>query len=112
LFYQTVHEKTLIGGHISRVPDSKIQALASRPLLRRILKLQGENLPLDTTTDRLARTPLDDLAALQVRYVIIHPPFSQAPVRDYVETTLPVEKISEEEGVVAFRVLAPPEKAR
>jgi hypothetical protein len=106
LFYQTAHEKMLIGGHISRVPDSKIQALASRPLLRRILKLQGENLPLATTTDRLARTPLDDLAALQVRYVIIHPPFSQAPVRDYVETTLPVEKISEENGVVAFRVLA------
>jgi hypothetical protein len=106
LFYQTVHEKMLIGGHISRVPDSKIQALASRPLLRRILKLQGENPPLATTTDRLARTPLGDLAALQVRYVIIHPPFSQAPVRDYVETTLPVEKISEENGVVAFRVLA------
>jgi hypothetical protein len=79
LFYQTVHEKMLIGGHISRVPDSKIQALASRPLLRRILTLQGENLPLATTTDRLARTPLDDLAALQVRYVIIHPPLQPGP---------------------------------
>lgn len=106
LFYQTVHEKKLIGGFISRVPDSKIQALAARPLLRRILELQGEKLAPDTAEDRSDRAPLDDLAVLQVRYVIIHPPFSQAPVRDYVETTLPVEKISEENGVVAFRVLA------
>jgi hypothetical protein len=105
LFYQTVHGKKLLGGHVSRVPDIKIQALASRPLLRRILELQGENLAPDTTSDSSEWSPLADLAALQVQYVIIHPPFDHSHVRDYVESTLPVKKISEQNRVVVFRVL-------
>jgi len=105
LFYQTVHEKKLIGGHISRVPDSKIQALASRPLLRRILELQGGGPSADTPEDLPDRTGVDDLSRLQVKYIIVHPPFNQSRVRDYVEATLPVEMISNENGVIAFRVL-------
>jgi hypothetical protein len=105
LFYQTVHEKKLVGGYLSRAPEAKMLALASRPFLRRILELQGEYFPSSAPADQPARTPLEDLAALQIRYVIIHPPFDHSPIRDYVETTLPVEKISEKEGVVAFRVV-------
>jgi len=106
LFYQTVHEKRLLGGHISRVPDATIQALTARPLLQNILELQGGNLPTGAVRDRPDRTPLDDLAALHVRYVIIHPPFTHSLVRDYVEKALPVTKISEENAVVAFRVIS------
>ena len=110
--YQTVHENKIVGGYISRVPDAKIQALAARPLLRKILELQGTNLPPDIIHDQPGGTPIDDLAALQVRYIIIHAPFSRAPVRDYVEATLPVEKISEENGVVAFQVTSRGGKTR
>jgi len=112
LSYQTVHENKIVGGYISRVPDAKIQALAARPLLRKILELQGTNLPPDIIHDQPGGTPIDDLAALQVRYIIIHAPFSRAPVRDYVEGTLPVEKISEENGVVAFQVTSRGGKTR
>ncbi len=104
LYYQTVHEKKLVGGYISRVPDEVIRALARRALVRRILELQGGNSLAGLSHDSPVGTPLDDFKALKVRYVIIHPPFDHSRVRDYVEATLPVEKISEEDGVVAFRV--------
>ncbi len=112
MFFQTVHEKRLVGGHISRVPNATIQPLAARPLLRSILELQGANLPIGAIRDRPDRTHLDDLAALQVRYVIIHPPFDHSRVRDYVETKLPVTKISEDNGVVAFRIIPHAGEAR
>ncbi len=112
LFNQTVHEKKLVGGHISRVAEAKIRALMSRPLLRKILELQGEKLPPDTTAERPDLTPLDDLMALGVQYVIVHPPFGQSPVRDYMERALPVEKVFDENGVVAFRIVARMEEAR
>ena len=112
MLYQTVHEKKIVGGQISRVPDATIQAFASRPLLRKILEVQGEKLPPDTAEDRPVRALLDDLAVLQVRYVIIHRRFTHSRIRDYVEATLPVEKISEENGVIAFRVIPQAEHAR
>jgi hypothetical protein len=112
LYYQTVHEKRIIGGYISRVPDRKKRVIVARPLLRKILELQGTNLAPDIIHDQPGGTPIDDLAALQVRYIIIHAPFSRAPVRDYVEATLPVEKISEENGVVAFQVTSRGGKTR
>jgi hypothetical protein len=105
LSYQTVHNHRIIGGYVSRVTDAKIQALTARPLLRRILELQGENIASVTSADRPVRSHLDDLADLQVRYVIIHPPFTHSRVRTYVEESLPVEKVSEENGVVALRVM-------
>ena len=105
LYYQTVHEKKLVGGLVARAPVAKIRSLEARPLLRKILELQGENPSPDTTEDRSDHIPPDDLAALKVRYVIIHPPFDQSRVRDYVEANFAVQKISEENGVVAFRVM-------
>jgi len=107
LFYQAVHEKKTFNGFVSRAPTGRLQALGTPPLLRNILDLQGGDLPSGASSNLSARAISDSLAALQVRYVVIHPPFSQSPVRHYVETALPVEKVSEEDGVVAFRVRGP-----
>ena len=103
LYYQTVHEKKLLGGLVSRVPSAKVQALMEQPLLRSVLEVQ-ETTAMDRVHERPARPALDELAALQIRYVVFYPPFNHSPVRDYVEATLPVAKISEDGGVVAFRV--------
>ncbi|HZY31588.1 MAG TPA: hypothetical protein VFF86_08100 [Candidatus Methylomirabilis sp.] len=104
LYYQAVHGKKIVGGYISRVPDAKIDALAGRPLLRKLLELQGTGLPIDAMSGQPGGKPLDDVLELRIRYVIIHPPFDRSRVRDYVEATLPVEKVVEENGVVAYRI--------
>ena len=45
-----------------------------------------------------------DLTALDVRYFVLHRPYDGSRVREFVETVLPVEKVFDEDGVVAFRV--------
>jgi hypothetical protein len=104
LYHQTVHGKRIVGGYIARVPNRTIEALAARPLLKHFLELQDGHLTAGGGTRDQTLLLLDDLKALQVRYVILHAPFNRSPVRDYVEGALPVETVAEEVDWVAYRV--------
>jgi hypothetical protein len=105
LRYQTAHGKPIVGGYISRVPEHTLAALAGRPLLRRILELQGAHQPPGGGVQgRPVRDLLDDLMALRVRYIVIDPPWTRHPVRDFIEATLPVAKVLDSDEAVAYRV--------
>ena len=103
MYYQTVHGQRTVGGYVSRAPVAALEAMERRPLLRRILALQADR-PGDAGSPANERAAAAaDLAALAVRYVVLHRPYDRSPVRAFVETVLPVEKVYEEQGVVAFR---------
>jgi hypothetical protein len=105
--YQTAHGKKLFGGYnIARVREPRIRALGAHPVLRKVLDLQEGRATGSPSGDRDLRRIDNELEALGVRYVIIHPPFHRSPVREYVEAVFPVEKISDGDGVVAFRIRA------
>jgi hypothetical protein len=105
LYYQTVHEKRLVGGYVSRVPDEKIRTLEARPALETLLELQHPGRPGQPHSERPVAALISDLAVSQVRYLVIHRPLEVSRVRAFIESRLPVEKIYEENGVLAFRVI-------
>jgi len=104
MFYQTVHGQKMFGGYVSRASQPKMQALEAHRVLREILELQEGRVGGGPRGAGDLRQIEDELAALRVRYVIIHPPFDRSPVRDYVEAVFPVEKVSEEGGILALRI--------
>ena len=106
MYYQTVHEKSLVGGYVSRVPDEKIRKLEARPLLKTLLELQRDGRPSQAHSEMPVSALISDLAALQIRYLVIHRPLDHSRVRAFVESRLPVEKIHEDNGVLTFRVIA------
>jgi hypothetical protein len=64
MFYQTIHDKRIIGGVVSRTPYDADAFLDANPLLG---AMRNENVPDEYIRDRLAV-----LAAQNVRYVIVH----------------------------------------
>lgn len=108
MYYQTVHGRKMHGGYVSRAPGAALRAIAARPLLRRILALQADRPDEAGGAPRAEPAELADLTALHLRYVVLHRPYDRSRVREFVETALPVEKIFDEDGVVAFRVRSRP----
>ena len=68
LYYQTIHQKPIIGGWVSRLPHSTLRSLQQNPMVRKLMEIhQG-----------MQTGPVDVVANLQllkhqnVRYVIVH----------------------------------------
>jgi hypothetical protein len=70
-FFQTLHEKPLVGGYLSRLPPNAIEHYRQIPLISELLDL-SEGLPVDPHRARaaLAQTPASR-AALNIGWVVI-----------------------------------------
>ena len=66
MFYQTTHEKKMVGGFFSRAPDDAYAFVAADPLLGPLLAGRSPDPALDT------RKHLASLAAYDVRYILLH----------------------------------------
>jgi len=66
MFYQTIHEKKMLGGHVSRAPDNAYAFVAGDSLLGPLLAEKAPDPGLDT------RKHLASLAAYDVRYILLH----------------------------------------
>ena len=66
MFHQSIHEKKMVGGHVSRAPDDAYAFVAGDPLLGPLLAGRSPDPALDT------RKHLASLAAYDIRYILLH----------------------------------------
>ncbi len=72
-FYQTFHEKRLVGGYISRLPGGSLERYRRNPTLRVLLRL-SEGTPVDPELYEEGLRQADrNMRRLQVGYVVIDP---------------------------------------
>ncbi|MHB0875092.1 MAG: interleukin-like EMT inducer domain-containing protein [Anaerolineae bacterium] len=104
-YYQTYHEKRLLGGNTSRNPELKFQYFSEMPVLSSIVALEaGREVPAETmAVDRAAALAV--LGFLGVRYVVTHAPPVGESLIGYVESVLPVRLIAEEGGMRLYEVI-------
>jgi hypothetical protein len=70
-FFQTVHEKSLVGGYLSRLPNGAIGRYRRNPVVRALLLL-SEGTPLDVgTEDSAIELGPAFVSNMQVAYVVI-----------------------------------------
>ena len=112
-FYQTQHQKPLLGGNTSRNPEFKFQYFTEAPVIKSLTLLEtGHELPPQAwQTDRLYAA--DVLRFFNIKYIVVRseaPTFQNTPAAaiPYIEQVLPVEKVSETPDLSLYRVNLPP----
>jgi hypothetical protein len=96
LFYQTIHQRPLVGGFVARLPPSVLAAYENDPLLAGLLRLSAG--------DELEHTPplpdrelaLDKLRENGIRFIVLDRGRASPKLIEYVERVLPVSLIAEE----------------
>ncbi len=120
-YYQTVHQKPMLGGNISRAPAFKFDYYRNIPLFRAIAQteLPQSNPAVDPDTLAKAAQQAGELMTLyNVRYLVVHDPIAgRKPYADTFTATrklvfdlLPLdpEPAFAGDGVAAYRVNQPP----
>ncbi|MCB9143689.1 MAG: hypothetical protein H6646_15600 [Anaerolineales bacterium] len=116
-WYQTVHNRPILGGNTSRNPSFKFEYFERLPLLQAITTIEAYGQP-DDATDAAARASAAELMALwNVGYVVVNPPVPERypyvdtwqTSRDYVLDVVPVDPqpVWDADGVQVYRVQQP-----
>ena len=89
-FYQTFHEKRLVGGYISRLPADSVMRYRGNPTLRVMLRL-GEGTPVDADLMSRGRGAAERVMhRLQIGYVVIDLRRTPPELREFVRTAFPL----------------------
>ncbi len=106
LYYQTLHGKPIVEGHISRYTVEDYAFIASNALLRTLYQVaeRPAHLPEDTFTgDPLRLGPaLQELRASGVRYILLHKPYADVALQAHFQNTLPLVPIYEDANLAAY----------
>lgn len=98
LFYQTIHQRPLVGGFVARLPRHVTAAYETDPLLAGLLRLSA---PEEVTHAK----PLPDrelashrLRANGIRFLVLNRHRASSQLVEYVERVLPLTLLAEEHG--------------
>jgi hypothetical protein len=116
-YYQTVSDKPILGGNISRAPDFKLDYFERIPLFKVLRDIQFHDEP-DPAQVEAAKAQAADLMYLyNTGYVLLYPPIPGRPpysdnwqaAWNYVKATLPLEAkpFWAKDGIEAYRVIQP-----
>jgi hypothetical protein len=97
LFYQTIHQRPLVGGYIARLPRAVAAAYEDDPLLAGLLRLSER----EGRVDAARRLPdrqfaADRLREIGIAFVVLNRSTASPSLADYVERVLPLTRIAEE----------------
>jgi hypothetical protein len=102
-YYQTHHEKRLIGGYLSRVPRRRIAAMRRLPVLDALLVL-SEGRPLDPATRDLAlERGRRFVETSSIGYVVIDTALASPNLIRFAVDVFELEKIDEEGALWLYR---------
>jgi hypothetical protein len=108
-FYQTFHEKRLVGGYISRLPGDSIDRYRGNPTLRVLLRL-SEGTPVEPQLfqqgyERSTRT----MERLQIGYVVMDPRATSPELQDFAMRAFDLTFVSTDGTLNLYRTpMAPP----
>lgn len=125
-YFQTEHQKPMLGGNISRAPDFKMGYFERIPLFQVMTDIQFGHC-LDGDNPACISHEMQEQAAAQAEelmylyntaYVLLHPPIPQRypyadhweAAWDYTKSVLPLEPepFYVQDGMEAYRVIQPP----
>ena len=108
-FYQTFHEKPLIGGYISRLPGDSISRYRGNSTLRVLMRLsEGTPVEPDLMT-RATRNADRTMQRLQMGYVVIDLRRTAPALREFMLSAFPLTLIWSDQSYELYRTpIAPP----
>lgn len=70
MYYQTVHHKQLVNGHVSREPPGSLHFIETEPVVRLLYHIQGTQ-PGNAAVNTTSLDP-SVLSLYNIKYVIVH----------------------------------------
>ena len=99
LYYQTVHQKPIVGGHISRPLPGTYDFIEAHPLLRQLF----ERSPVDVTAGPV-KQQVESLAGVGIRYVVLHKGRATADLEENWRNLFSPWQIYEDEWVCVYGI--------
>jgi len=102
-FFQTFHEKALVGGYLSRVPRQRIDAMRSDQMIDALLLLsEGSELPAELHARLVDLGPVWTERA-KIGFVVIDRAASTQSLRDFAVNALRLEHVDSDSGLDLYR---------
>jgi hypothetical protein len=108
-FYQSAHGQRILAGNTSRNPPQKFQYFVEAPLISSIIALETGHELDQERIDRDRGLAAQVLQFLDIQAIIVHSEQTGPALISYIEGVLPVQRIYEEHGVIAYAVEASPQ---
>jgi hypothetical protein len=102
-YYQTMHEKPLIGGYLSRMPQSEIQAYRRRTVFGTILRLSERETLTPQELERAKRRAPEFLERARVGWFVIDLNRSSPALVAFVEDAFRAQPVGEAAGRRLYR---------
>ncbi|MBU2541764.1 MAG: hypothetical protein KJ593_07665 [Candidatus Omnitrophica bacterium] len=105
MYFQTIHEKRTFGGLVSRFPDNRVDYYSNLPVISSIINLQHKKdyvFPADIIEEQKMAENFKNF--FKVKYIIIHAPYLDSPVHKYIKDVFSLNKIYEDNKVVAYQI--------
>jgi hypothetical protein len=71
-FFQTFHEKGLVGGYLSRLPDGEVERVRKVPVLRVLMRLSEGRMANAEMKSRALESAATDRERLGIGYVVVN----------------------------------------
>ncbi|MBU2540766.1 MAG: hypothetical protein KJ593_02590 [Candidatus Omnitrophica bacterium] len=105
MYYQSIHQKPIFGGYVSRFPSSAAFYYLRQPIFVAILELQRtREIQLPKNISQEQKRVEEFIDSFNLRYIIIHSPYLNTPVHEYIENIFPLNKIYEDAKIVVYRI--------
>ena len=107
-FYQTFHEKRLVGGYISRLPYDSIERLRGNSTLRVLLRMsEGTEVEPELRARALARAERT-MERLQIGYVVIDLNRCSPDLIEFAKRAFHLSPVASDEGLELYRTPVAP----
>jgi hypothetical protein len=104
LYWQTFHQRPILGGFVARIPSSIRARYLAMPVIGSLLRLSSGAALTAEHPDEDRTQAATILASLGVRYVVVNASSCSPDLLSYVRRTLPLRLVSEEKGRALYVV--------
>jgi hypothetical protein len=101
-YYQTLHHKSIIGGYLSRVPQSDRDEYLAIPMIKVITALSENRQPPQADFDAARASARQFLERSRIGYVVIDDRTTPQALRDFVMSAMKLVRVDSSPGYELF----------
>jgi hypothetical protein len=110
-FYQTFHQKRLVGGYISRLPRGSIENYRANSLVRVLMRLSEGSVVDDELYERALQRADFHMQRLQIGYVVIDPARCSPELVAFAHRVFQTSLVTKADGLELYRTPIAPATA-
>jgi hypothetical protein len=96
-FFQTVHEKPLVGGYLSRLPNGEVERFGKVPVLRVLMRLSEGQAAEPKLQARALQSAARDAERLRIGYVVVNRTQASDELLQFAQEAFTMQLVAKED---------------